>query len=181
MQRPAVKKRRATRASGFYARLDQYYERMLRWSMAKRQVVMLIAAVVVLSSIPLYKLVQQEYIPTNVDEAEFDVMVTAPQGTSLASMDEIMRAVESEIRAIPLVRLMLCDGGGGFLGGVNQGSCYVRIAPHEERTFSLGRLWHETLRRKTLGCFYREHFSTRCDAAASRPSGEIHRSADFGA
>jgi hydrophobe/amphiphile efflux-1 (HAE1) family protein len=134
--------------SGFYARLDQYYERMLRWSMAKRPVVMLIAAVVVLSSIPFYKLVQQEYIPTNVDEAEFDVMVTAPQGTSLASMDEIMRAVESEIRAIPLVRLMLCDGGGGFLGGVNQGTCYVRIAPHEERTFSLGRLWHETLRGK---------------------------------
>ena len=57
-----------------------------------------------------------------------------------------MRAVESEIRALPLVRLLLCDAGGGFLGGVNQGTCYVRIAPHEERTFSLGRLWHETLR-----------------------------------
>ena len=131
---------------GFYARLDRYYERMLRWSMTKRVVVMLIAGVVVLSSIPLYTLVQQEYIPTNVDEAEFDVMVTAPQGTSLASMDEIMRAVESEIRTLPLVRLMLCDAGGGFIGGVNQGGCYVRIAPHAERTFSLSRLWHETLR-----------------------------------
>ena len=50
-------------------------------------------------------------------------------------MGEIMRAVENEIRAVPLVRLMLCDAGGGFIGGVNQGSCYVRIAPHEERTF----------------------------------------------
>ena len=40
---------------------------------------------------------------------------------------------------------MLCDAGGGFLGGVSQGSCYVRIAPHEERIFSLTRLWHETL------------------------------------
>jgi HAE1 family hydrophobic/amphiphilic exporter-1 len=137
---------KAQSRGGFYARLDRYYERMLRWSMAKRLVVMLIAGVVVLSSIPLYTLVQQEYIPTNVDEAEFDVNVTAPQGTSLASMDEIMRAVENEIRAVPLVRLMLCDAGGGFIGGVNQGGCYVRIAPHEERTFSLSRLWHETLR-----------------------------------
>ena len=75
-----------------------------------------------LSSIPLYKIVRQEYIPTNVDEAEFDVNVTAPEGISLASMDEIMQTIESEIRALPLVRLMLCDAGGGFLGGVNQGS-----------------------------------------------------------
>ena len=70
--------------------------------MAHRIAVMVIAGVVVLSSIPLYTLVQQEYIPSDVDEAEFDVNVTAPQGTSLASMDEIMRAVESEIRADPV-------------------------------------------------------------------------------
>ncbi len=55
-----------------------------------------------------------------------------------------MQAVEDEMRAMPLVRLLLCDAGGGFLGGVNQGSCYVRIAPHEERIFSFGRLWRET-------------------------------------
>jgi HAE1 family hydrophobic/amphiphilic exporter-1 len=48
---------------------------------------------------------------------------------------------------------MLCDAGGGFLGGVNQGSCYVRIAPHEERTFSMTRLWHETLRVKPWVAF----------------------------
>ena len=131
---------------GFYAWLDRRYERMLAWSMAHRAIVMAIAAVVSLSSIPLYKMVRQEYIPTNVDEAEFDVNVTAPEGISLASMDKIMQTVEGEIRALPLVRLMLCDAGGGFLGGVNQGTCYVRIAPHEERIFSLGRLWHETLK-----------------------------------
>ena len=122
---------------GFYGWLDRRYERMLAWSMAHRAIVMAIAAAVILSSIPLYKMVRQEYIPTNVDEAEFDVNVTAPEGISLGSMDKIMQIVESEIRALPLVRLMLCDAGGGFLGGVNQGTCYVRIAPHEERIFSL--------------------------------------------
>ena len=130
---------------GFYSWIDRHYERLVVWSMAHRAIVMLIAAVVVLSSVPLYHLVRQEYIPSDVDEAEFDVNVTAPQGISLAAMGEIMRAVENEIRAVPLVRLMLCDAGGGFIGGVNQGSCYVRIAPHEERTFSLSRIWHETL------------------------------------
>jgi multidrug efflux pump subunit AcrB len=138
---------------GFYAWLDSRYERMLEWSMAHRAIVMAIAAAVSLSSIPLYKMVRQEYIPTNVDEAEFDVNVTAPEGISLASMDKIMQTIEGEIRALPLVRLMLCDAGGGFLGGVNQGTCYVRIAPHEERIFSLGRLWHETLRGRPWVAF----------------------------
>jgi HAE1 family hydrophobic/amphiphilic exporter-1 len=130
---------------GFYAWIDRHYERMLRWSMAHRLAVMILAGLVVLSSIPLYTLVQREYIPSDVDEAEFDVNITAPQGTSLAAMDETMRAVENEIRAVPLVRLMLCDAGGGFISGVGTGGCYVRIAPHDERIFSFSRLWRETL------------------------------------
>ena len=138
---------------GFYGWIDRHYERMLMWSMTHRAIVMWVAAIVILSSIPLYTLVRQEYIPSDVDEAEFDVRVTAPQGISLASMDDIMRIVEEEIRAVPLVRLMLCDAGGGFLGGVSQGSCYIRIAPHEERTFSMPRLWHETLRGKPWVAF----------------------------
>ena len=131
---------------GFYAWIDRHYERMLWWSMAHRVAVMIFAGLVVLSSVPLYSLVRQEYIPSNVDEAEFDVNVTAPQGTSLAGMDAIMRAVENEIRGLPLVRLMLCDAGGGFISGVATGGCYVRIAPHEERIFSFSRLWRETLK-----------------------------------
>jgi HAE1 family hydrophobic/amphiphilic exporter-1 len=131
--------------TGFYAWIDRGYERILRAAMAYRAIVMALAALVVLSSVPLYKLVRQEYIPSNVDEGEFDVNVSAPQGTSLAAMDEIMRAVESELRAVPLVRLLLCDAGGGFISGVSSGGCYVRIAPHDERIFSFARLWRETL------------------------------------
>jgi HAE1 family hydrophobic/amphiphilic exporter-1 len=130
---------------GFYAWIDRHYERMLHWSMAHRFAVMIFAGLIVLSSIPLYTLVQQEYIPGNVDEAEFDVNVRAPEGSSLASIDEIMREVENEIRAAPFVRLLLCDAGGGFISGVTTGGCYVRIAPHDERIFSFGRLWRETL------------------------------------
>jgi HAE1 family hydrophobic/amphiphilic exporter-1 len=130
---------------GFYAWIDRHYERMLQWSMAHRVAVMMLAGFVVLSAIPLYTLVQQEYIPSNVDEAEFEVNITAPQGVSLAAVDEIMRAVENELRAIPLVRLMLCDAGGGFISGVGTGGCYVRIAPHDERIFSFTRLWRETV------------------------------------
>ena len=138
---------------GFYGWIDRRYERMLQWSLAHRLAVMFFAGLVVLSSVPLYKMVRQEYIPSDVDEAEFDVNITAPQGTSLAAMDEIMRAVETELRAVPLVRLMLCDAGGGFISGVGSGGCYVRVAPHEERIFSFGRLWRETLNGRPWAAF----------------------------
>jgi hydrophobic/amphiphilic exporter-1 (mainly G- bacteria), HAE1 family len=100
---------------------------------------------VIASSVPLYSWVKQEYIPSDVDEAEFEVNVTAPEGTSLAAMDEVMRVVETEIRAIPGVQFVLATAGGFGLGNVNGGNAYVRIAPHDERVFSLGRLWHGLL------------------------------------
>jgi HAE1 family hydrophobic/amphiphilic exporter-1 len=126
---------------GFYARLDHAYEKLLRKTMAHRRLAAGICLLVMIASIPLYKLVKVEYIPSDVDESEFEVNVNAPEGTSLAAMDEAMRAVESEIRSLPAVRTALVNAGGGFLGGVNQGSAFVRIAPHEERKFSVSRFF----------------------------------------
>jgi HAE1 family hydrophobic/amphiphilic exporter-1 len=88
-----------------------------------------------------------------VDEAEFEVRVTAPEGTSLAAMDEIMRAVERELRATRGIRLVLATAGGSFLGSVNEGRVYVRLASHEERTFSFGRLWSGILAGEPLAAF----------------------------
>jgi uncharacterized protein (DUF1800 family) len=68
-------------------------------------------------------------------------------------MDELMRAVEAELRATPSVRLVLATAGGGFLGGVTEGRVYVRMAPHEERTFSLGRLWTSLWKGRPLAAF----------------------------
>ncbi len=138
---------------GFYARLDRGYTRLLEWSMAHRAAVAGVALGVALLAVPLYGLVRREYIPSNVDEAEFEVNVTAPEGTSLGAMDGIMRAVEAELKTVPAVRLLLCDAGGGFLGGVNTGGCFVRIAPHEERTLSFGRFFRETARLRPWRAF----------------------------
>jgi HAE1 family hydrophobic/amphiphilic exporter-1 len=126
---------------GFYAWLDRGYTWMLALAMRHRWLVVLLSLGVILSIIPLYGVVKQDYIPTDVDEAEFEVRVTAPQSASLAAMDDAMRLVEAELQHTPGVRLVLASAGGGFLGSVNQGNAYVRIAPHEERTFSLTRLW----------------------------------------
>ncbi len=143
----------ASSRAGFYAWIDRVYERLLAGSMRHRGSVLWLALAVVVSSVPLYTLVRQEYIPSQVDEAEFDVQVNAPEGVSLAAMDDIMREVETQLRETPGVRLVLSSVGGSFFGAVNQGSAYVQIAPHEERIFSPGRLWREFLAGQPFAAF----------------------------
>jgi multidrug efflux pump subunit AcrB len=145
---------------GFYAALDQGYERLLRWTMARRRAAALVCLAVMLAAIPLYRLVRLEYIPSDVDESEFEVNVTAPEGTSLAAMDEAMRAVEAELWKTRGVRTVLSSAGGSFLGNVNQGSAFVRIAPSEERHFSFGRLLAGLVHLRPLAAF-RGNYSQR--------------------
>lgn len=130
---------------GFNHGLEVAYDFLLRHALRRRLVVVAVAAGVIASAVPLYGWVRQEYVPSNVDEAEFQVSVTAAEGTSFAAMGGIMQQIDRDLRATPGVRLVLSTTGGGFLSGVNQGRAYVRIAPHEERRFSFGRLWQATL------------------------------------
>ncbi|MGH9914355.1 MAG: efflux RND transporter permease subunit, partial [Pyrinomonadaceae bacterium] len=146
--------------TGFYAWIDRGYTMMLTLSLHHRLSVSVLAILVVASSIPLYTFVRQEYIPTDVDESEFDVGVNAPEGTSLSAMDSYMAAVEEEIRTTPGVKLYLTSAGGSFLGSVNQGGVYVRTVSQEERTFSLSRLWHGITRLDPLEAF-RGNYSQR--------------------
>jgi HAE1 family hydrophobic/amphiphilic exporter-1 len=143
----------ASSRKGFYRWIDKAYATMLAFAMRHRLAVSVIAIAVVLSSVPLYRAVKQEFIPTNVDEAEFEISINGPEGTNLAVMNETMAAIEKDILSTPGVRLVLSNAGGSFLGGVNQGGAYVRIAPHDERTFSLARLWAETRNGNPLNAF----------------------------
>jgi HAE1 family hydrophobic/amphiphilic exporter-1 len=139
--------------SGFYGYIDRAYMHMLSWSMAHRLPIAAVAVVVALSSIPLYGLVRQEFVPSGVDEGEFEVGITAPEGVSLGAMNEALAAVEREIRAIPGVAIVQASVGGSFLGAVNTGDLYVRLAPHGERVFNWSRLLRGIVRLDPLEAF----------------------------
>ncbi len=64
-----------------------------------------------------------------------------------------MRAVETELRAVPLVRLMLCDAGGGFISGVARADATCASRRTKRRIFSFGRLWRETLKGRPWAAF----------------------------
>ncbi len=131
--------------SGFYGWIERAYLWLLGLALRFRAAVALLAALTIASAWPLYARVPQEYTPSDVDEAEFEINVTGPEGVSLPAMDLAMRAVEDEVRAIPGVRSVLASSGGGFISQVGRGSLFVRIADHAERTFSLSRLWRALL------------------------------------
>jgi HAE1 family hydrophobic/amphiphilic exporter-1 len=75
-------------------------------------------------------------------------------------MDDIMRDVERDIGPIRGVQTVLSTTGSGSLGFVNTGQAYVRIAPHDERVFSI---WRLVTAVATLdpGAAFRDNYSQR--------------------
>jgi HAE1 family hydrophobic/amphiphilic exporter-1 len=129
---------------GFYARLERRYLNALTFALRHRVLTAIVALLVIASSFPLYKMVRQEYTPGDVDEGEFEVRVNAPEGTALTAMNEATQIIENEVRSLPGVQLVLGGvGGGSFLGSVNSGRLYVKLIPHDQRLFTLERLWRE--------------------------------------
>jgi hydrophobe/amphiphile efflux-1 (HAE1) family protein len=138
---------------GFYAWLDRGYTWSLSLAMRHRWVIVLVSVLVIVASVPIYRQVKQEYIPSDVDESEFEVLVFGPEHMSLAAMDEAMQALAKEARETKGVALTLASGGGNFLSKVNQGYMYVRTVSHEERTLTPARLWNGLIHGRPLEAF----------------------------
>jgi HAE1 family hydrophobic/amphiphilic exporter-1 len=127
---------------GFYHWIDAGYTWLLHQSMRFRALIAIVAVAVVITSVPLYRMVKQEYVPSDVDEGEFEVRVTANEGTNLPAINDAMLQIERDLREMPQIETILASSGGGFSGGVNRGEVYVRLRPHEDRVFTFTRLWN---------------------------------------
>jgi len=145
---------------GFYGWIESAYMWCLRLSMRFRWAVLLLAGLTIATNWYLYGLVKQDYIPTNVDESEFEVSITAPEGASLASMSEALMRVEKDVREVEGVELLLVTVGTRGFGGVNRGEIYVRLSDIHERSFSLRRWWRGLLAGDS-GAAWRGNFTQR--------------------
>jgi HAE1 family hydrophobic/amphiphilic exporter-1 len=124
---------------GFYGWIERGYMVCLRLSMRYRWGTLLLCITVGLANIPLYGWVKQDYIPTNVDESEFEVGIVAKEGATITAMTEALATIEQRIRAIDGVELMLTTIGSRGISGINSGTIFVRLTDAEERTFSIER------------------------------------------
>ena len=153
MLKPSSDSKHKDSRAGFYAKVDRAYEIMLGLAMDHRAIVAVFAVAVVASSVPLYKLVRQEYIPTNVDESEFEINVNAPEGASLGSMLLLLNQIEAEWRTLPGVEHLLFTIGSGYLQQVNSARGYARITDVENRVVSPSRFWKNLLAGKPMDTF----------------------------
>ena len=126
---------------GLYGWMEGLYMTVLGFCMRHRLPVLVLAIGVMMSSIPLYNALRQEFTPGNTDEGEFEIGLTAKEGTSLTQMDEVALMAERELLAMPQIHLVQGGIGSSRIGGANTARFYVRLAPHKERVFMWSRLF----------------------------------------
>ncbi|MBZ5556797.1 MAG: efflux RND transporter permease subunit [Acidobacteriia bacterium] len=116
-----------TKSSGFYAKLDVTYGRMLQWSLHHRPVMIGIAGAVALSAAFLYPYVGKELVPDD-DQGEFSVNVRLPRGTSYQRTEEFIKPIEKDVLALPALQRVMQN--------INAGSANfsIMMVPLEERT-----------------------------------------------
>ncbi len=99
----------------------------------------------------------------------------------MAAMNDVMTAVEKEVRSVPGVAHTLTSVGGGYSGSVNQGEIYVRLAPHEERVFSWARLVKGLVTLDPLAAFRGNCAQREVMQQVRGKIAQVRRSADAGA
>jgi HAE1 family hydrophobic/amphiphilic exporter-1 len=118
--------------SRFFRPLDAGYTAILRWSLAHRGIVAGVAVLVLLSSVPLFMVVNKNFLPED-DQSEFEVGFRAAEGTSLESTEILANRIAARIRRLPEVAFTLVTVADDPARTQNQGSVYVRLKALGER------------------------------------------------
>jgi len=118
--------------SRFFRPLDRGYTAILQWSLHHRAIVAGVAALVLLSSVPLFMVANKNFLP-NDDQSEFEVGLRAPEGTSLDATEIIANRLATQIRRLPEVAYTLVSVADDPAQTQNSGTVYVRLKPVDER------------------------------------------------
>jgi HAE1 family hydrophobic/amphiphilic exporter-1 len=123
----------SSKDSRVFRAVDGVYTRMLEWAMSHRAIVAGVAVLVLLSSVPLFMVVDKNFF-NNDDQSEFEINLRAPEGTSLESTELITNRVAASIRArVPEVTYTLVQIAGDPAKTRNLGNIYVRLVSLEDR------------------------------------------------
>jgi multidrug efflux pump subunit AcrB len=130
----------------FYRPLERAYMVILRWSMAHRWTVVLLCAAVLGSCGPLVKRVPTGFIPVD-DQAQFEISLRAPEGTSAEETALIAERVAQDVRALTGVAHTVVTVAGGDQQTENLANIYVVLIDPREREQSQYELMDVTRKR----------------------------------
>jgi len=124
----------SSKDSRIFHAVDTFYTRLLEWSMSHRAIMAGLAVLVLLSSVPLFMFADKNFMP-NDDQAEFEINLRAPEGTSLESTEVVTKRIATAVRRnIPEVDYTLVTIGGDPSHTRNLANIYVRLTPVEHRS-----------------------------------------------
>ena len=136
---PATSEKRRTRLEGivnrFYKPVEGVYMVALGWSMRHRWVIVAACVFTLVSMVPLAMVLGKGFMPPN-DEANFEINLRAPEGTSLASTMLLAQRVAREARKFPEVAFTLTTIGDNEQKSANQARIYVRLTDPDQRSTS---------------------------------------------
>jgi HAE1 family hydrophobic/amphiphilic exporter-1 len=137
MFKPATdhdKPSRLERASNWvYRPIERWYGALLAFCLRRRWVVALAIVGSCASIVPLKSQVGGDFLPVN-DEAQFEIYVTAPEGTSLEATTLIAERLARKARAVPEVQNTLVTVADSDQRLANIGRVYVQLSDPRERT-----------------------------------------------
>jgi HAE1 family hydrophobic/amphiphilic exporter-1 len=116
---------------------------MLVWSMAHRKTVVALSVLVALSTAPLLMVVGKNFMPTD-DQSQYNIMVRAPEGASLAGTASITEQIAQDVRRLPGVVHTLVTVGATSDRSVNNATIFVKLSDVERRKESQEALMQRT-------------------------------------
>ncbi|MGH9698069.1 MAG: efflux RND transporter permease subunit [Candidatus Acidiferrales bacterium] len=126
-------------SSRLIAPVNRAYEKMVRWSLRRRGIVVIATVVSIILGVVLYTQVQTGFLP-EMDEGGYVIDYVTPPGTSLDETNRILMEVERRVAAMPETAAFSRRTGaemGLYATEQNSGDILVKLKPvcHWPRTW----------------------------------------------
>jgi HAE1 family hydrophobic/amphiphilic exporter-1 len=137
-----IKHGKSSKESRLYRSIDRPYTAMLKWSMAHRWVVVIVALMVTVSTVWLFRWIGKDFLPAD-DQSQMEVTLRLPEGTALGETDKYVREIAAKMQHdFPqgLIQHVITTVGGDQQQRVNRASIFFELIPMEKRKQSQQQL-----------------------------------------
>jgi HAE1 family hydrophobic/amphiphilic exporter-1 len=121
-----------SKETGIFRPIDAVYTFLLRWSMRHRWAVVVACLAALGSMVWVVPAVPKNFLPDD-DESQFQISVRTPEGTSLASTDEICTRIAADVHRLPGVDYTVLTIGNNDQQTENLGNIFVKLKDTDRR------------------------------------------------
>jgi hydrophobe/amphiphile efflux-1 (HAE1) family protein len=152
----------------FYRPIERLYMKVLTFVVDRRWIVVVAAFATLGSCVPLVKKVPKGFLPKN-DEAQFEMNIRTPEGTSLASTLLIAERAAREMREWNEVSATNVTIGDNQTKTANLASIFVRLVPPDRRKMTQDQLQDRA--RKEIVSKFPKNYRTSVQVVAAFGGG----------